>query len=907
MHICQSSRQELKGEAVQSIFAATAMQSTPSTTDGCSITHAVCNRESRYSAEECLCRPDGTCIFVEYCASPIRKDGEQIGAVLTIRDITQHKMAAEALRASEHRFRDLVEFSSDWVWEVDAQARYIYASPKVKELLGYAPEEIIGKTPFDLMPAEEAERVGIIFAEIAKSQRPFAALENVNRHKDGRLVVLETSGVPVFDGGELVGFRGVDRDITERKQSDAVLKRSQASLLEAQRIAKLGNWEWDIVNDKLYWSDEIYRIFGLVPEQFKATYDAFLASVHPGDRDTVCKTVEDTLATGKPYALDHRVIHPDGRELIVHERAEVTFDKNGAPILMQGTVQDITERKQAEIKLRQAARVFESTNEGVVVTDPEQKIVAINSAFTRITGYCEEEVLGKVPTFLQSGRHQQVFYRQMWTSINATDQWQGEIWNRRKNGEIFPEWLNISVVRGEAGELLNYVGVFSDITTIKQSAQQLEYLANHDPLTGLPNRALFTDRLESAIARARRHCNHVALLFIDVDRFKVVNDTLGHHIGDQLLKCVAERISRCVRDEDTVTRIGGDEFTVIQEGDPHPEAAAVLARRILKRLARPLLLEQHEIIVSASIGISMYPEDSDDAVTLIKNADAAMYQAKELGRNGYQYYSPEMTAAGSERLKLEGALHYALERNEFLLHYQPQIDVHSGRIIGVEALLRWQHPQLGMVPPMQFIPLAEDTGLIGPIGAWVLQTACKQAKAWQTAGLPPIKIAVNVSGRQISHDHVVDKVQTALAVSGLDSRYLDIEVTESILMEDTERAIMTLNALKQAGVSLSIDDFGTGYSSLSYLKRFPINKLKIDKTFVDGLPDNKDDTAITQAIIAMAHSLGLSVVAEGVETSAQLEFLRTLKCKEVQGYFFSKPLPAQELEQLLREEQAQLV
>jgi diguanylate cyclase (GGDEF)-like protein/PAS domain S-box-containing protein len=814
----------------------------------------------------------------------------------------QLEEALQSAQTSVKRFKDLLESTSDWVWEVNLQGVYTYVSPKIQDILGYTPEEVLGRTPFDLMPPDEAEHVRALFNTVLASQQPCYGIENTNRHKNGQVVVLETNAVPVFgQTGKLIGYRGMDRDITERSQAELALRQSENNLAEAQRISHLGSWEWSIPHGSLHWSDETYRIFGISAERFEPTYEAFLQVIHPDDRARVQHAVEAALQQQKPYDIQHRIQYPDGQERTVHERGEVLFDPVDArPLRMVGTVQDVTELKRSQQRLRQAAKVFESTSEGVMITASDQRIVAANQAFTRITGYTEDEVIGKNPKVLRSGRHGEDFYRGIWESVDTLGRWQGEIWNRRKDGAEYPEWLNISEVRDEAGAIVNYIGVFADITSIKEAQDKFAYAAHHDALTGLPNRVLFHDRLEQVLSRARRHGESVALLFVDLDRFKMVNDTLGHEAGDLLLQEVAQRLVGCMREEDTVARMGGDEFVVIQQGITQPSEAGLLATRLLRQVGQPLTLAGHDMVVGLSIGISLYPQDGEDVSALLKNADAAMYRAKELGRNGYQYYSNEMSAAGLERLELESDLHRALERGELLLHYQPQVDLRDGRIIGAEALARWQHPVRGMIPPASFIPLAEDIGLIGAIGEWALNTACADAKAWQMAGLPPLRMAVNVSGRQIGNGDVVEVVAAALKNSGLEPQFLEIEVTESVVMKDATRAISTLNAIKDLGVALAIDDFGTGYSSLSYLKRFPIDKLKIDKSFVDGLPKDPDDAAIATAIIAMAHSLKRTVIAEGVETASQRGFLRAHGCDEMQGYLFSKPLPAQQFVELLR-------
>jgi len=557
------------------------------------------------------------------------------------------------------------------------------------------------------------------------------------------------------------------------------------------------------------------------------------------------------------------------------------------------------EHSQAEQRLQQAATVFESTLEGVLITDEKANTIAINKSFTRITGYTEEDVIGKNPRILKSGHHDAAFYAALWLSVRETGQWQGEVWNRRKNGEIYPEWLTISSVLDNSGAISHYVCVFSDISPIKNSQEQLTQLAHHDPLTGLPNRLLLNARLTHALQYAHRGGRHLAVLFLDLDRFKNINDTLGHSVGDELLQAVAARLLHCVRDGDTVARLGGDEFVVTMEGLRHAEDAAVVVRKLLAAFAKSFALAGREIFVTTSIGVSLYPDDGKTVGDLLRNADTAMYRAKEQGRNNYEFYTRELTATALEKFTLETSLRYALERDEFVLYYQPQLSLHSNRILGVEALIRWRHPDLGLVSPAKFIPLAEETGLINPIGEWVLRTACIQAKTWQLAGLPPILMAVNLSGRQIIRGDMVSQVRQVLGETGLEPRYLELEITEGSMMHQAQKASSNLDALKALGVTLAIDDFGTGYSSMSYLKRFNVDKLKIDQSFVRDIPHDSNDEAITRAIIAMCHNLQLTVVAEGVETLEQQAFLYTHGCHEMQGFLFSPPVPAQQLASLL--------
>lgn len=553
-------------------------------------------------------------------------------------------------------------------------------------------------------------------------------------------------------------------------------------------------------------------------------------------------------------------------------------------------------------RLRLAEKVFETTYEGIMVTNSASEIESVNPAFTDITGYQADEVIGQRPSVLSSGRHGPEFYREMFAALAQRGGWQGEVWNRRKNGEVYPEWLSISTVRNKDGEVTNYVAIFSDITERKASEEHVRHLAHHDVLTGLPNRILLAERLEHALPHANRAGTNVAVMFLDLDRFKLVNDTLGHSVGDELLKAVAKRLVNCVREDDTVARLGGDEFVIVLEDVRHSQDVARVAEKIIDALSQPLALDRHEVVVTPSVGISVYPHDGVDVDALIKNADAAMYRAKERGRNNYQFFTADMNARAFERLTMENSLRKALERNEFLLYYQPQVDIETRRITGMEALLRWQHPDFGLVSPTQFIPIAEETGLIVPIGEWVLRMACAQNKAWQDAGLSPLRVAVNLSARQFRQQNLVEVIGQILADSGLEARYLDLEITETVAMDHAEETADKLRKLKAMGVSISMDDFGTGHSSLSYLKRFPIDTLKIDQTFIQDVAADATDAAIANAISVMAHSLNLKVVTEGIETKEQLASLQQHGRDEVQGYYFSEPLPAAEFTELLQRE-----
>jgi len=561
---------------------------------------------------------------------------------------------------------------------------------------------------------------------------------------------------------------------------------------------------------------------------------------------------------------------------------------------------DLSLRQQREDheRLRLAAAVFDSTLEGVVVTDAQGQIVHVNRAFMEITGYQLDEVLGLNPNKFKSGRHGPEFYRQMYRSILSAGQWSGEIWNRRKSGEIYPQWQSIRSVKDNGGAIKHFVAVFSDITAIKRSEHELQQLAHYDPLTGLPNRLLFTDRTAQALSYARSSKHGCALLLIDLDHFKNINDSLGHNVGDEVLKAVAQRIQSLFDTEITVARLGGDEFGLLVENCQQVVQAAGYAQRILDGFKTPFVLENQQLFISASVGISLFPSDASSAQQLLRNADSALFKAKSDGREAYALYTEELTAHAQQRVELASELRRAIEQHELRVFYQPIHSLQDSRIMGVEALVRWQHPVRGLVPPGEFIPIAEQIGLIADIDAWVLRTSCQQMCDWLTAGVDISFVAVNVSSRLFSSGQLDVQVAHVLRETGLDPARLELEVTESAVMQDPEQAIEQLHRLRELGLSLAIDDFGTGYSSLLRLKRMPVQKLKIDQGFVAGLPSDEDDIAIVRAIIVLAKSMGMRVLAEGIEHADQAWFLRDSGCQLGQGYWFARPMPAEQIDWL---------
>lgn len=615
----------------------------------------------------------------------------------------------------------------------------------------------------------------------------------------------------------------------------------------------------------------------------------FIQEMDRGNYSLHCKQLLDT---GEAKVLELRFVKQDGTAFwgrLEMNRAIAADSRQ----MFRVVISDINAQKAKDDYLRQAAAMFETAREGVMVTDAHTRILVVNRAFTELTGYSSSEVLEQTPQFLKSGRQNEEFYQAMWDEITDTGYWQGEIWNRRKNGEVYPQMLSISAVRNEYQQVTHYVGVFSDISQLKDAVDRLDYLAHHDPLTNLPNRLLLFARLGHCIELSSRERKSFAVLMLDLDRFKDVNDSYGHLTGDELLQQVATRLISRLRGVDTVTRLGGDEFALLLEDLSHPQDAALVATDIIESLSNPWGLSNGvEVRIGVSIGISLFPDHGKTSEELLQHADAALYRAKEEGRGNFKYFSEDLTEAAIRRINLESLLRRAIAKQELVIYYQPQIDIRSGTIIGAEALLRWYHADEGMIPPSQFIPVAEETGLIGEMGEWVLWEVCRQGQRWIESGLKPLRLAVNLSPHQFRHGDIAASLTTILNETGFPAEYLELELTESALMERESEAAGILRSLRALGVHLAIDDFGTGYSSLAYLKHFPLDSLKIDKSFIDDIPQLEDDKEIAAAIIGMAHMLRLQVLAEGVETEAQLNFLKEQGCDFYQGYYMSPAVPA---------------
>ena len=875
-----------------------------------------------------LSRPDGAgSRWLRLTASVIRDaKGVRDGYLLTLLDRTQEYADAERLRA-------ISASALSGIALYDLQGRLRLANPALLDLLGYAdhPDELIGRHFADIIAAEDLERAREHFARLLGGEIPSYRLERSYRRRDGRLVRADVAVSAIRDaGGRLTEALAIINDISQ-------LRRAQERLLEAQALAHLGSWEYDPVADRLLWSDEAYRLFGL-PLGTPLDLGAFLDLVHPEDREAVSVAYQQSLTRLAPYEIEHRIRRADGSERWVRERAVHLTDPKGEVSRSLGTVHDITEEQAAQAQQRLMTALFDNTSEGILITDARNRILAVNPAFTAITGYPAAEVLGRNPSLLSSGRHEAAFFRDLWRQLEATGAWSGEIWNRRKNGEIYPEWLQINRVCDAEGRVMQHVALFSDLSVAQRSAEEIAYLSHFDPLTGLPNSAHLRELLLAAmgepadvaetedastagavtapcaptappgpghqatpgeaLAASTASPPGLALVVLDLDHFQDLVASHGYLAGDEALRTLGQRLAAGAAPGDILARLAGDSFVLARplacgaEALP-PAAQATEAARALQELVnRPLDLDGlPDLRLTASFGVALYPQDDGTVTSLLRKAEAALKRAKESGRAGLAFYRPEMTQAARRRLQVENELRRALELGELRLHYQPIVAVRTGATVAVEALLRWQHPRLGLVGPREFIDVVERGDLVHPVGRWVLAEASAQALAWQ--GLPrPPRVSINVSGPEIDSGNLARDLEETLRRTGLDPRRLEIEVLERVLMQDPDRALAELRRIHDLGIAIALDDFGTGYSSLSYLKRLPLDYLKIDMSFIRNLTSDPGDAAIVQSTIAMAHHFSIQVIAEGVETQEQFDYLAGAGCDLVQGYLLGRPVAA---------------
>ena len=846
-----------------------------------------------------------------------RRDYQAV--ILSISDITSRKQVELSLLERESFWSDVVRTVPDQLYVQDVLSqRMIFSNRHLGQTLGYDRTELahMGERFWELLlhPEDAAH-----YQALRQQQRNNGHDQQLHcqlrfRHRDGswRCYDIREQVLTRNAEGLVTRIIGVGKDVTVQIEASQSLRDSE------QRYRMLAESISDVIfsTDSLlqlnYVSPSVQSVLGYQAEWiFTNGWQSIIAN--PAQLTGIYSLMERvSKAMGDPVQLAQLrsqlptqlflfdCLRADGRKIPIELRLVLVWDDDQRFEGVLGVGRDISQQRRAEKDLRMAATVFEHSTSAILITDPAGYIVQANEAFSRVSGYAVSEVLDQLPGMLTVDEQQEGHLRYVVKQLHQRGSWEGEVWLKRRDGDHYPAWVGITAVLDDEGDLASYVCFFTDISERKASEQRIHRLAYYDALTHLPNRTLFQDRLYNALQQAERQKAWVVLMFLDLDRFKPINDSLGHAAGDRMLKDMALRLLACVDDDDTVARMGGDEFTLLLQPRPTREMAlnrAIhVAENILGSLVRPFVLENREFFVTASIGIALSPQDGSELSQLMKNADTAMYHAKERGKNNFQFYQAEMNASALERLELESDLRHAMEQNEFILYYQPQFSGDGKRLTGAEALLRWRHPTRGLVPPGDFIPVIEELGLVVDVGDWVLREASRQLKAWHKAKVRVPKVSVNISARQFSDGQLGTRIATILEECGLPPACLELELTESILMREVNEALQILASLKNLGLSIAVDDFGTGYSSLNYLKQFPIDVLKIDRTFVDGLPEGEQDAQIARAIIAMAHSLNLAVIAEGVETHEQLEFLREHGCDEVQGYLFGRPMPAHQFE-----------
>jgi len=839
--------------------------------------------------------------------------------ILSISDITSRKMIELSLVEREGFWSDVVRTVPDHLYVQDViSQRMIFSNHHLGHTLGYNKPELqqMGEYFWEiLLHPEDAE----YYHELRQQQRTAGYLAQLQcqlrfRHRNNqwRRFEIREQALARDKSDQVTRIIGVAKDITDQIEASESLRDSE------QRYRMLAESISDVIfstDSKLalnYVSPSVNAVLGYEvdwifkngwqstianPQQLTGIYTLVERVSRALDQPEALALLRDDMQT-QLFLFD--CLRADGRKVPIELRLVLVWDEHGAFEGILGVGRDISQQRRAEKDLRMAATVFEHSTSAILITDPAGYIVQANEAFSRVSGYAVADVLDQLPNMLTVDEQQEAHLRYVLKQLHQHSTWEGEVWLKRRSGEHYPAWVGITAVLDDEGDLASYVCFFSDISERKASEQRIHRLAYYDALTHLPNRTLFQDRLHTALQSAERQKSWVVLMFLDLDRFKPINDSLGHAAGDRMLKEMATRLLGCVAEDDTVARMGGDEFTLLLQPRVSREMAlnrAIhVAEQILASLVKPFVLEGREFFVTASIGIALSPQDGNELSQLMKNADTAMYHAKERGKNNFQFYQADMNASALERLELESDLRHALEQNEFVLYYQPQFSGDGKRLTGAEALLRWRHPRRGLVPPGDFIPVLEELGLVVDVGDWVIDEACRQLKTWHQSKVRVPKVSVNISARQFSDGQLGTRIATILKETGLPPACLELELTESILMREVNEALQILASLKNLGLSIAVDDFGTGYSSLNYLKQFPIDVLKIDRTFVDGLPSGEQDAQIARAIIAMAHSLNLAVIAEGVETHEQLDFLREHGCDEVQGYLFGRPMPANRFE-----------
>ncbi|MCL6473037.1 MAG: PAS domain S-box protein [Firmicutes bacterium] len=845
-----------------------------------------------WSGEVMLKHKEG-CVFpVLLSASIVRdKKGNPTAMVGIVKDITEWKRAERELE-----FKSLLlDSATDSVFVHDQDGNFIYVNEVAYKSRGYTREEIFKMSLQDIVAPEYRETIKQ-HIELIKTTGD-AIFETVHLKKDGSLMQVEVHARSLEYEGRMTSV-SVVRDITWRKKTIEALERERnfnsTVLNTIGALVVVLDHEGRI----LMFNRACEETTGYKFEEVRGKY-VFDVFILPEEREAVKRVFSDLKAGMFPNSFENYWRTKDGGRRLISWSNTCLVNANGDVEWVIPTGIDVTERKRADVELRKLSQAVEQSPNMVIIADTEGKIEYVNPRFCDTTGFRPEEVLGRNIRELKPADKVSEEHARLLNMVLAGGEWEGEFAGRRSNGEEYWESASLTPIKNEDGEITHILAILQDVTERKHAEERINHIAYYDSLTELPNRALFNDRLSIALNHAHHHKGILALLYLDLDSFKTINDTLGHDVGDGILKEVAKRLKKCISEDSTIARFGGDEFVILLPQVNSAEDAAKTAQEIFEVMKPPFVSEERELYITTSIGISLYPYDGKDTQTLLRNAEVALYRAKEQSRNKYQLYTASMNAKAFERLALENDMRKALQKGEFTVYYQPVIDINTGRLVSMEALIRWQHPSLGLVSPADFIPIAEETGFILQIDEWVLRKACEQAKVWQDEGHLPVCISVNLSAKQFQQQNLVDIVEQVLTETGLDSHYLELEITESAIMQDIEEAIAMMKRLKERNIRIAIDDFGTGYSSLSYLKQFPIDRLKIDRIFMHKLISDTADTAIVSAITMMARSLGLRSVAEGVETAEQLEALRSLGCDEMQGFLFSPPLPKDKISDLL--------
>ncbi|MCX7240642.1 MAG: EAL domain-containing protein [Burkholderiales bacterium] len=846
---------------------------------------------------------DGSEYQIAASAAPIRDADDQIvGVVLVFSDVTERYRAQENLRLSEERYRFSLEVTGQIGWSCRPDGQ-LDDAPMWRQYSGQSLEEVAGWKWLDAIHPDDRESANQAVS-IAVAQKCNYSTEYRLRRADGVYRNFLVRGILLFNAdGSSKEWVGTCIDITERKQAEEMLAESVAELRRAneniklaERAAKAGAYSWNFRTGESEWSDEFFRLFGLDPFNSKASYGTWQAALHPDDLKEAETQVADAIRERKPLIHEYRVVLSDGGVRWIAGHGDLIYDDSDEPCNLVGFCIDVTDRKQAEAKLKLAASVFDHAREGIVITDAHGTIVDVNATFTRITGYSHEDVIGQNPRILNSGRQNKAFYEAMWNAFAVQGHWSGEIWNRRKNGEVYAELLTISAVRDVHGVTQQYVGLFSDITALKEHQSQLEHIAHYDALTNLPNRLLLADRLQQAMAQAQRRNQQVAVAYLDLDGFKGINDRHGHDVGDQLLIDLATAMKDTLREGDTLARIGGDEFVAVLIDLDGVESCVPMLTRLLAAACAPVQFGEVVLQGSASIGVTFFPQSQDmEADQLLRQADQAMYQAKLAGKNRYHVFDADHDSSVRIHHESLERIRLALVRGEFVLHYQPKVNMRSGQVIGAEALIRWQHPEKGLLAPATFLPLIEDHPLAVEVGEWVIDMALAQIEAWHRMGLE-LPVSVNVGARQLQQGNFMARLQAILALHPQVSPVcLGLEVLETSALADMAQVSQVIEACAQIGVKFALDDFGTGYSSLTYLKRLRVALLKIDQSFVRDMLVDPDDLAILEGVIGLAAAFKREVIAEGVETVEHGTALLHLGCQLAQGYGIARPMPADQL------------